>query len=140
MWGYDAAFMALCEPSLTVHPEDIADGRVLVSDGSDGRPAGIAAVSKPGPDGRCELTLIFVEPDEVGCGHGSRLFEELTSGARRQGAGGAGDPHVMAFYRRMGCRETGDAPSDAIPGRRLPTFEFDLVQTNWDGEHQRMGR
>lgn len=131
MWGYDAAFMALCEPSLTVHPDDIADGRVLVSDGSDGRPAGIAAVSKPGPDGRCELTLIFVEPGEVGCGHGSRLFEELTSIARSRGGKVLevlADPHAMAFYRRMGCRVTGDAPSDAIPGRRLPTLEFDLVQ------------
>ena len=30
-WGYDAAFMRLCVPSLTVSEQSIAEGRVLVA-------------------------------------------------------------------------------------------------------------
>ena len=46
--------------------------------------------------------------------------------------GGAGllipsDPFADAFYRRMGAVRIGDAPSDAIPGRRLPLLEFAVV-------------
>ena len=36
------------------------------------------------------------------------------------------DPNAAAFYERMGARYLRHAPSDAIPGRTLPFYEYDL--------------
>ena len=33
---------------------------------------------------------------------------------------------AAAFYERMGARYLRNAPSDAIPGRTLPFYEYDL--------------
>ena len=37
------------------------------------------------------------------------------------------DPHATPFYERMGARFLRNAPSDAIPGRVLPLYEYDLT-------------
>ncbi len=37
------------------------------------------------------------------------------------------DVNAAPFYARMGAVRTGDAPSDAIPGRLLPTFALRLT-------------
>ena len=37
------------------------------------------------------------------------------------------DPHAAPFYERMGARFVRNAPSDAIPGRTLPLYEYDLT-------------
>jgi hypothetical protein len=37
------------------------------------------------------------------------------------------DPNAAPFYERMGAVPAGDAPSDAIPGRRLPLLHLDLA-------------
>jgi hypothetical protein len=34
------------------------------------------------------------------------------------------DPNAAGFYRRIGARDIGEAPSDAIAGRMLPLLEF----------------
>jgi hypothetical protein len=36
------------------------------------------------------------------------------------------DPNAARFYERMGARFLRNAPSDAIPGRSLPLYEYDL--------------
>jgi hypothetical protein len=38
------------------------------------------------------------------------------------------DPNAAPFYERMGARLVSQAPSDAIPGRMLPLYEYDLTQ------------
>jgi GNAT superfamily N-acetyltransferase len=127
-WGYDAEFMRLSARTLKVHEADIADGRVLVAaDGSD-QPLGVACVQGHGE--AVDLADMFVDPPAIGSGAGRLLFEASVGLARRLGARRMtilADPHAAPFYERMGARFLRNAPSDAIPGRVLPLYEYDLT-------------
>jgi GNAT superfamily N-acetyltransferase len=129
-WGYDAAFMALSAPALQVEEADIADGRVLVAADQHDRPIGVASVVLAGGD--AELGVMFVDPPAMRRGAGRALFEAAARLAARRGARRLAilaDPHAAPFYRRMGARFLRDAPSDAIPGRTLPLYEYDLSRS-----------
>ena len=126
-WGYDAEFMRLCRASLAVSEADVASGRVLVAE----RERLAFGMAKVEPDG--ELGMMFVDPLAMGRGAGRALFEASAALARRFGARRMAilaDPNAAPFYERMGARLVGHAPSDAIPGRALPLYEYDL-QTAW---------
>jgi GNAT superfamily N-acetyltransferase len=129
-WGYDAAFMKLSAAALAVNEDDIAAGRVLVAVDDAGRAVGMACVL---PDGETsDLDALFVDPPAIGSGAGRALFEAAAAMARRQGARRMtilADPNAAAFYERMGARYLRHAPSDAIPGRILPFYEYDLPGT-----------
>ena len=123
-WGYDDAFMRSSQASLTVSDADIASGRVLVATDDD-RVVGVARVE---PDG--ELGMMFVDPPTMGRGAGRVLFAAAAALARRLGARSMpilADPNAAPFYERMGARFVSHAPSDAIPGRTLPLYEYDLT-------------
>lgn len=127
-WGYDADFMRLCVPALTVSEASIAEGRVLVAADASGRTVGTVTVGRDGDD--AELALMFVDPDVIGGGAGRLLFEAAAALARRLGYGRMtilADVHAAPFYARMGARFLRNAPSDAIPGRVLPFYEYDLT-------------
>ncbi len=122
-WGYDAEFMRLSRPTLTVSEADVATGCVLVAER-----AGLAfGMAKVEPDG--ELGMMFVDPPAMGRGAGRALFEASVALARRFGARRMPilvDPNAALFYEHMGAHLVGHAPSDAIPGRTLPLYEYDL--------------
>ncbi len=123
-WGYDAEFMRLSEAPLTVSEADVASGRVLVAE----RERLLFGMAKVEPDG--ELGMMFVDPLAMGRGAGRALFEASATLARRLGARRMAilaDPNAASFYERMGARWVGQAPSDAISGRTLPLFEYDLA-------------
>ena len=127
-WGYDAAFMAKSAAALSVSEADIAAGRVLVAVDGASRTIGVAGVVPQG--GTADLDLMFVDPPAIGGGAGRMLFEAAASLARRLGARRLtilADPNAAAFYERMGARFLRNAPSDAIPGRMLPLYEYDLT-------------
>lgn len=127
-WGYDAAFMRLCVPSLTVEEEAISEGRVLVATDGSGRTVGTVSVGRDGDD--AELALMFVEPSAIGGGTGRRLFEAAFALARRLGYRRMtilADVNAAPFYERLGARFLRNEPSDAIPGRVLPFYEYDLT-------------
>ena len=124
-WGYDAAFMRLSRASLAVSDAEIAAGRVLVAE----RQGLLFGMAKVEPDG--ELGMMFVDPLALNRGVGRALFEAAVALARRQGARRMAilaDPNAAPFYERMGARFVSHAPSDAIPGRILPLYEYDLTQ------------
>jgi GNAT superfamily N-acetyltransferase len=124
-WGYDADFMRRSADSLTVSDVDIASGRVLVVE-RQGLVFGVARVE---PDG--ELGLMFVDPRALNRGVGRALFDAAVVLARRLGARRMAilaDPNAAPFYERMGARFVSQAPSDAIPGRTLPLYEYDLTE------------
>jgi GNAT superfamily N-acetyltransferase len=126
-WGYDAEFMRLCALALTVSERSIAEGRVLVASDSGGKIIGTASVMPEGDD--AELGLMFVEPTAIGGGIGRLLFGEAVNLARRRGYRRMtilADVNAARFYEHMGARFLRQAPSDAIPGRWLPLYEFDL--------------
>lgn len=127
-WGYDADFMRLCVPSLTVTEESIAEGRVLVAIDADGRTIGTVSVGRDGDD--AELALMFVDPSAIGDGTGRTLFEAAVTLARGLGYRRMtilADVNAAPFYARMGARFLRNEPSDAIPGRVLPFYEYDLT-------------
>jgi GNAT superfamily N-acetyltransferase len=127
-WGYDAAFMAKCAAALGVSEAEIAAGHVLVAVDAGGPTIGVASVV---PDGEtADLDLMFVDPPAIGGGAGRMLFEAAAGLARRLGARRLtilADPNAAAFYERMGARFLRNAPSDAIPGRTLPLYDYDLM-------------
>jgi GNAT superfamily N-acetyltransferase len=126
-WDYDAAFMKLSAAALKVNEDDIAAGRVLVAVDVAGRVIGMACVLPEGETS--DLDALFVDPPAIGSGAGRALFDAAVGLARRQGARRMtilADPNAAAFYERMGARYLRNAPSDAIPGRTLPFYEYDL--------------
>jgi GNAT superfamily N-acetyltransferase len=126
-WGYDSAFMKLSAAALVVNEEDIAAGRVLVAADDAGRVIGMACVLPEGD--MADLDALFIDPPAIGSGAGRALFEAAVILARRRGAQRMtilADPNAASFYERMGARYLRNAPSDAIPGRTLPFYEYDL--------------
>lgn len=76
-----------------------------------------------------ELEKLFVCPDRMERGIGRILFEWAVAAARQGECDVltvASDPGAAAFYRRMGCRDSGEAPSGSIPGRTLPRLKLIL--------------
>ena len=127
-WGYDVEFMRLCTAALTVSEASIAAGRVLVATDDAGRTIGTVSVAED--DEGPELALMFVDPPAMGGGIGRALFEAAVRLARRLGYSRMtilADLNAAPFYERMGARFLRNAPSDAIPGRTLPLYEYDLT-------------
>ncbi len=128
-WGSDAEFMRLCVPSLAVSEDSIAQGRVLVATDEAGRTIGTVSMGQDGKD--AELGLMFVDPPAIGSGIGRTLFEAAVRLARKLGYRRMtilADVNAAPFYERMGARYLRDEPSDAIPGRTLPFYEYDLAE------------
>jgi GNAT superfamily N-acetyltransferase len=128
-WGYDEEFMQLSSRSLTVTPELIATGRVLIAENGTGVALGVAAVAPMEEPESYDLDRLFVDPAALGAGVGRALFLAIARLARGEGAKRLvilADPNASAFYERMGAVRIGDAPSDSVPGRTLPLFELNL--------------
>ncbi|MCY6383060.1 GNAT family N-acetyltransferase [Hoeflea prorocentri] len=125
-WGYGEDFMRRCKDALTVDPGCIEAGHVLAAE-LDGELVGIAAIG-PDDDG-FEIDQFFIDPEAMGMGVGKRLFTALLALAGEHKIARLtilSDPNAVAFYLKMGAREIGRAPSDAIPGRTLPLLEIDV--------------
>ena len=123
-WGYDDAFMAACVPVLTLEPDDLADGLLIVAE-AQGVAAGIAQLA--GPPGEMEIDRLFVDPPFIGTGCGRVLFDwcirkALALGETRLEIEAA--PAAAPFYEKMGAVRIGETPSGAIPGRMLPLLEL----------------
>lgn len=130
-WGYDDEFMRLSRPGLTVTPEMIAEGRVLVAEDEDLGVLGVASLEAMPEKAHYDLALMFVAPEAMGRGIGRKLFDGVVDWLRARDARRLeilADPNAAPFYERMGAVNIGDAPSDAIPGRRLPLYEYLLPQ------------
>ena len=80
---------------------EIAIGRVLVAVDAAGLTIGVAGVTPEGVT--ADLEVLFIDPPAIA------------------------DPHAAPFYERMGARFVRNAPSDAIPDRTLPLYEYDIT-------------
>ena len=137
-WGYDAAFLEACRRELTFRAGELTTTAIAVAEEGNGI-AGvvqilvqigvqIGAVDTVGAV--ADLLKLFVEPEKQGLGAGRALFTWAADAARTAGAHRLmidADPGAAPFYRRMGARDVGFAPSGSIPGRMLPKLEFDLA-------------
>lgn len=126
LWGYDADFMAACRAKLTLSPDDLRTSLVQVAEDA-GATVGVVQLAVR-TDG-AELVKLFVEPSHTRRGVGRSLFDWAAAAARLAGATRLNiesDPAAADFYRRMGARDAGTAPSTAIPGRALPRLILTL--------------
>lgn len=126
-WGYDAAFLRMSEAALTISRAMMENGDVLVAEDANGALAGVASIAPLDTPGEFDLVHFFVEPASFGAGVGRMLFAAAAQLAKAKGARCLmilSDPNAEAFYVRMGAVKTGDAPSDAIPGRLLPLLRY----------------
>src|SRR5215470_6981337 len=117
VWGYDAAFLARCRAVMTIKAAHIESRPHAVAE-LDGRVAGFYGF-EPEAAG-VGLDYLFVEPDLIGRGVGSALWEHAVAAAHRLGHGAlivVSDPNAEGFYLRMGCRRIGTRPSDLESGR-----------------------
>lgn len=126
VWGYDPAFMEACRTELTLLPRDLVESSVQVAE-SGGHIVGVVQVAVTGSEG--SLEKLFVAPEALRTGAGRLLFSWAVETARKLGARTLtidSDPGAADFYRRMGARDAGVAPSGSIAGRWLPRLIFDL--------------
>jgi GNAT superfamily N-acetyltransferase len=131
-WGYDGEFMQRSATSLTVTPAMIAEGHVLVAEEPPSRILGVAAVEEMQARSRFDLALLFVEPSAIGNGVGRFLFDAAAKLVATRGGSSLSilaDPFAEGFYRHLGAVRIGEAPSDAIPGRYLPLFDYAILST-----------
>ena len=96
-WGYDRDFMERSRDALTVRPEQVEAGDVLVAE-LDGVAVAVAALA-PDADG-FEIELFFVDPPAMGRGVGVHLFHAVLAHARARGIATLSilsDPNAQAF-------------------------------------------
>jgi GNAT superfamily N-acetyltransferase len=125
-WGYSAEFIDACRAELTVHPADIAAGRVTVAE-HDGVVIGMYVIGGDPPLG--EIEDFFVEPEHIGAGLGGLMFAALRAAATEAGFERLridADPNALGFYEHQGAVQIGEQPSGSIPGRMLPLLELEL--------------
>jgi N-acetylglutamate synthase-like GNAT family acetyltransferase len=126
VWGYDAGFMAACRAELTIRPESIRRDPTYVVN-SEHQILGFYQLRQDGA--AAEVRMMFVAPEALRSGLGRRLWAHLEDTARAAGVTRLevdSDPHAEGFYRAMGMRRVGEAPSGSIPGRMLPHLAKEL--------------
>ncbi|MER6990807.1 GNAT family N-acetyltransferase [Saccharopolyspora hirsuta] len=126
-WGYDQEFLETCRAELTLRPQDLVDQRATVAQVGD-RVAGFYTLAGQAPEG--ELACLFVEPDHIGSGVGTRLWQHAADTARALGFERFtidSDPFAEDFYLKMGAVRTGATPSSSFPGRELPQLTYHLA-------------
>jgi N-acetylglutamate synthase-like GNAT family acetyltransferase len=100
-----------------------------VATGADGQIAGVVALAPGDTPGTLELNKLFIEPRHIRGGVGHTLLAHAVAEAQQRGAKRLtilADPNAAGFYERNGAVRTGEAPSDAAPGRLLPLYELRL--------------
>jgi GNAT superfamily N-acetyltransferase len=130
VWGYDNDFMEACRRELSIEPCDLRSTSIAVAE-QDGKLAGVAQIKVTGRE--ADLLKLFVEPTVLRGGIGRALFAWAADLATSQGSDRLlieADPDAAPFYRRMGARDVGLAPSGSIPGRMLPKLIKDLCSAS----------
>jgi GNAT superfamily N-acetyltransferase len=126
-WGYSPEFMEACRAELSVSASDLERHPTFVLTGS-GQFLGFYSLERLSQT-HVELGHLFVEPSEIGSGHGRALMAHAQEQARRRGFRVLviqGDPNALGFYEACGARRVGSQASSSIPGRWLPLLEIHL--------------
>ena len=126
VWGYDEAFLEACREELSITADDMGKSNVQIAEDDTGI-LGLAQVTTEGR--QADLDKLFVDPLKLKSGVGKGLFAWAVKTAMSEGAERMiieADPEAAEFYRRMGAKDAGTAPSAAIPGRFLPRLVLEL--------------
>lgn len=129
-WNYPLEYYAVWKNELTITPAYIANNDVLVYE-DDGVAVGYYSLVELREDLRVAgimldkgfwLEHMFVAPQHIGKGIGTRLFDHLRRRCRARGIvrlGILADPHARGFYEKMGCEYLREVPS-TIKQRTTP--------------------
>lgn len=124
-WGYPPEWLELWRSSLTFDAALLERDWVLLAE-LDGLAMAVVAVEGTPPT--LELSHLWVDPEAMGRGLGTRLFAAAVEHAGQCGARRleiASDPHAEEFYTQNGASRVGDIES--LPaGRRLPLLAIEL--------------
>lgn len=125
-WGYDQQFLDACRDELTITTSRLRRELINVAE-VDGDIAGFSALVVDSHASK--LIDLFVDPDHMGLGTGTLLWNSACDRARRAGAQWMdieADPNAVGWYQSRGALRTGSVPSGSIVGRSLPTLRVDL--------------
>ena len=124
-WGYDEEWVRGWASRGDFSPAALVSRPFVVAD-LGGRAIGFATLIPTGDV--CVLDDLWIEPDWIGCGIGSRLFRAAVEQARQLGATRLeweAEPNAVGFYRRMGgCYLRESAPTEL--GRTIPVMGLEL--------------
>jgi len=126
VWGYDSKFMEASRAELSLEPRDLLLTQIAVAE-QQNRTVGVVQLKMIGNE--ADLLKLFVDPAFLRSGVGKALFSWAAGTAKEMGASRLtieADPEAAEFYRRLGARDIGLAPSGSIAGRMLPRLAFDL--------------
>jgi GNAT superfamily N-acetyltransferase len=130
-WGYDETFMTWFHEALTIKAEQIRDNPAYVLE-VGGRICGYYLLQHPDGD-RIVLDSLFIEPDAIGGGMGTALWNHAMETAASLGyhiVAFVSDDHAEGFYLKQGARRIGEhpSPSPGQPDRVLPIMEIELTR------------
>lgn len=128
-WGYPEDLISLWQADLTVLPQFIADCPVFCAV-RGAEIFGFYALSRQGEV--FELEHLWVDPQHMGTGVGTLLFEHAVRTVRSMRGSVlniASDPHAEGFYLRMGAIRVGEVPSKP-EGRTLPLLTLVIEATD----------
>lgn len=124
-WRYPEELILMWKDALSVS-EDYVEAHPVFCAVRDAEIVGFYSLVGDG-DAR-ELDHLWVVPQHMGTGVGTRLFEHALLTMRESGGRSlriAADPNAEGFYVKRGARRVGEWPS--VPeGRRLPLLQYDL--------------
>ena len=127
-WGYPEELISLWQADLTISPQFIIDFPVFCAV-RDSEIVGFYALLHIGET--FELEHLWVDPQHMGIGVGTLLFQHAVLTVRSMGGSVlniASDPHAEGFYLRMGATCVGETPSKP-EGRTLPLLTL-VIEAN----------
>ena len=124
-WGYPERWIQIWSEILTVSTEFIEKHETYIAQVEE-KPVGFYALSIV--ENKASLDHMWVLPEYMGQGIGSKLFDHALSRCRALGVRVLeieSDPNAQGFYKHMGARQVGQSASelDGQP-RILPIFEI----------------
>jgi len=145
-WNYSAELMQIFERELKWTATQLQDERTYTGLALLDSPIGSESVCGffrvehclPGDtslepetelESECELGALFVDPDFIRHGLGSRLLQQACEIGRDWGYSSLrveSDPHAEAFYLAMGAVRIGSKASITIPERKLPLLRLPI--------------
>ena len=124
-WGYELARVEEWADRGDFTPETLRKLALFVAE-SGGEAIGWASVEPRGET--AWLADLWVDPEWIGKGVGSRLFRHAAEHARANGASALeweAEPNALGFYEKLGGRRVREsAPS--VWGRAIPVMSLEL--------------
>jgi GNAT superfamily N-acetyltransferase len=128
-WGYDLDRVTQWAAQGDFSPQGLRSKEIYVAD-VDGRAVGWAALIPRGEV--CWLDDLWIEPEWIGKGIGTRLFRHAAERGKHLGAQRMeweAEPHALGFYERMGGRYLRDS-EPGVWGRTLAVMGVDLASSS----------